>query len=60
MVKDKGESEWHRKYFSHECNGKFYVFAGGATEWSNVGMDPLEWDECRRPTPEELEPKTKP
>ena len=54
MVRDKGCS-WTREHFRGiNRKGQPTTFAG-ATSWSNKGdLDNIIWDECRRPTEEEL------
>lgn len=53
MVRDYGNKDWHRRYFSGVVEGKASAWSCGSTRWSSGG-DKVRWDECRRPTPEEL------
>ena len=55
MVRDHDEGEWKRRYFAGVRGGKPCVFCGGATSWSVGSPDHmLVWNQCRRPTKEEL------
>lgn len=62
MVRDNREIEWKRRYFAGVSPaGKPRTFPGGLTSWSaneeNASAVPtvlVQWDQCRRPTPEEL------
>ena len=46
-------SGWSKRYFAGVSKlGKPETFIDGATAWSSHGK--IEWDLCRRPTPEEL------
>ncbi len=54
MVRVKGDTVWLRRYFSSVDNGRATAWNGGGTKWSS-NANAVSWDECRRPTPEELE-----
>ena len=55
MVRDNDGAEWLRRYFAGVKADKPCAWDNGATSWS-VGSseDMLAWDQCRRPTKEEL------
>lgn len=48
-----GRSSWTKRYFAGVSErSKPETFTDGTTSWSSHGK--IEWDLCRRPTPEEL------
>ena len=55
MVRDSDEEGWLRRYFAGVKDDTPCAWTDGATSWS-VGFsdDLLAWNQCRRPTPEEL------
>lgn len=54
MVRDHGEGDWLPRYFAGMRGGKPYTWNLGATSWSNAKRSPVLWNQCRRPTAEEL------
>lgn len=55
MVRKNGSATWYKRYFSGDNGeGKPTAFHNGGSLWSNINY-PAVWDECRRPTEEELE-----
>lgn len=56
MISDDSIS-WFKRYFAGVApNGKAKAFCSGTTSWTNsdgIGGG-VEWEFCRRPTPEEL------
>ena len=40
LVRDKEDNPWVKRYYSHETNGKHYVFINGQTSWTTT-------DTCR-------------
>jgi len=56
MVRDKDDSEWERRYFAGVTKeGQPSTWRSGVTSWTNMDGCPTScWDECRRPTEEEL------
>jgi len=56
MVRDKNDSEWERRYFAGVTKeGRPSTWRSGVTSWTNMdGCSISCWDECRRPTEEEL------
>ncbi len=58
MVRRSTSKEWFRRYFAGVSpEGNPMTWVDGRTSWSVVGtIGGLKfiWDECRRPTPEEL------
>jgi len=54
MVRHHEHDYWKRRYFSHEKSGMAFAFDLGATSWSSSGRNTTLWQECRHPTPEEL------
>lgn len=56
MVRDTDEEEWLRRYFAGVKADKPCAWDYGATSWSVSSPDHMPaWDQCRRPTKEELE-----
>jgi len=57
MVRDKDDSEWERRYFAGVTKeGRPSTWRSGVTSWTNMDGCPIScWDECRRPTAEEIE-----
>lgn len=53
MVRDSGNQSWGRGFFGGVSNEKPFVWSFGATKWSS-GNDRTYWNQCRRPTAEEL------
>lgn len=45
---------WFKRFFAGEISGLPYTWDFGATSWSSDNGHKSSWDECRRPTPEEL------
>ena len=55
MVRNEcNDPSWHCRYFAGVGNNRPLTFAGSATSWSNEVAFTVGWDECRRPTAEEL------
>ena len=55
MVRDHDKEEWLRRYFAGVKSDKPCAWNDGATSWSVGSPDHmLFWDQCRRPTKEEL------
>ena len=55
MVRDRDEEEWLRRYFAGVKADKPCAWDNGATSWSVGSPDNmLAWEQCRRPTKEEL------
>ena len=55
MVKDKCTPIWIPRYFAGVTSGgKPITYYGGCTSWTARG-EIKSWDECRRPTEEELQ-----
>lgn len=55
MVKDKCIPIWIPRYFAGVTSGgKPLTYYGGCTSWTARG-EIKSWDECRRPTEEELQ-----
>lgn len=56
MVRDNGNlpNLWFKRFFAGEISGRTYTWDFGATSWSSDNGHKSCWDECRRPTPEEL------
>lgn len=53
-VRMKGDATWTRRHFAGwNSKGEPLTFYGGSTSWSAEG-NTSRWDECRRPTEEEL------
>lgn len=54
MVRDDNDQEWHRRHFAGvSIDGRASAWNNGATRWS-TGHRPTVWNQCRRPTAEEL------
>lgn len=53
MVRDNDVADWLPSYFSHEEDGKAHTYAYGATKWTGSNKT-VGWNQCRRPTEEEL------
>jgi hypothetical protein len=45
---------WVKRYFAGVMSGQPSTWDFGATSWSADNGNRSRWDECRRPTPEEL------
>ena len=54
MVRDYDSQTWDRRHFAGVKNGKPTVWLRGYTSWTNDEPDVSTWNQCRRPTPEEL------
>ena len=55
MVRDNDEEMWLRRYFAGVKDDKPCTWNCGATSWSiNSPEGMLPWNQCRRPTKEEL------
>lgn len=54
MVRNTIGKNWIRRYFAGVKHGTPTTFEGGKTSWPSAGLT-SHWDECRRPTEEELE-----
>ena len=55
MVRDYDNQDWMRWHFAGVANnGKARAYVDGKTKWSSQGYF-LSWNQCRRPTKEELE-----
>lgn len=61
MVREGSSDSWHKRYYSHffksaDSRGWLYAaFANGGSSWTTDEI--TIWNECRLPTPEELEGK---
>ena len=56
MVRDHDNEVWLRRYFAGVKADKPCAWDNGATSWSVSSPDHmLAWEQCRRPTTEELE-----
>lgn len=53
MVRNYEGQVWVRGYFAGVRDDRASTFADGCTKWSGDG-DSTEWNQCRRPTTEEL------
>ena len=55
MVRDIYGEMWLRRYFAGVKDDKPCTWCNGATSWSvDYSEDMLAWEQCRRPTKEEL------
>ena len=55
MVRDHDEEEWLHKHFAGVKEDKPCTWNCGTTSWSVGSMDEMiVWNQCRRPTKEEL------
>lgn len=55
MVRDDGDTAWRCRYFAGvDGYGKPMTWVHGSTSWSVMGQGTTDWDQCRRPTSEEL------
>jgi hypothetical protein len=55
MVKDKHDKTWCRRHFAGVGEeGKATTFRSGNTSWTAGLANTMPWDQCRRPTEEEL------
>ena len=55
MVRDSDKGEWLRRYFAGVKADKPCAWDYGATSWSVSSPDHMPaWNQCRRPTKEEL------
>ena len=55
MVRDTDEEMWLRRYFAGVKDDKPCTWCSGTTSWSVVSSEHvLAWEQCRRPTTEEL------
>lgn len=54
MVRINDESTWFRAYFAGVQDGKPTAWANGVTSWTRLNKPAIAWNQCRRPTPEEL------
>jgi hypothetical protein len=54
MVRDDLFGKWKPRHFARVINGKPATWLSGCTSWSIGDGDTTRWNECRRPTPEEL------
>ena len=52
MVRDRDEHDWSRRNFAEVENGKPCTWVSG-TKWQSSDYT-IPWDQCRRPTAEEL------
>ena len=55
MVRINDESTWFRAYFAGVQDGKPTAWANGVTSWTRLNEPAIAWNQCRRPTKEELE-----
>lgn len=57
MVRDSILHSWRRRYFAGTAeDGTALTWEGGQTKWSSSNRNNLiPWEECRKPTKEELE-----
>lgn len=53
MVRDCAKDEWLKRHFAGIKDGMPSAWSDGVTKWTNIGRQ-ITWQECRRPTPEEL------
>lgn len=53
MVRDGDDEDWQRGHFAGMRDGSPCAFGYGATAWSNDSCL-VAWNQCRRPTKEEL------
>ena len=53
MVRDSNLAGWERAYFAGSGDGTALTWSYGATKWSSDD-DRSCWNQCRRPTAEEL------
>lgn len=55
MVRDADSQPWQRRYFAKvDVDGNPTTWCDCATSWSVEGGAVIWWNQCRRPTPEEL------
>lgn len=54
MVRDFDGEEWQKKHFAYEKDGRAYCHQDGCTSWSDSAMTQVWWEQCRKPTKEEL------
>jgi hypothetical protein len=56
MVMDRVTGDWIRRYFAEVDElGRPCTWVNGCTKWTSEG-DKTHWEQCRRPTAEELAP----
>ena len=53
MVRASEANEWKRMHFADVVNGMPYAWVNGETSWTTNTAG--NWNQCRRPTTEELE-----
>lgn len=54
MVRDYEQNKWERRHFAGvNIDGKASAWNNGATKWATELL-PAKWNQCRRPTAEEL------
>ena len=54
MVRDNDGDYWRESHFAGIQNGRPCAFHGGATSWTSNTKTAERWNQCRRPTKEEL------
>lgn len=54
MVRDGNDRTWKKRHFAYEENGVAYCYKDGCTSWTDKAMTQVRWEECRKPTEEEL------
>lgn len=60
MVRDADQDKWEKRYYAACIEGKHHTWPGGVTSWTYMGhADLTMWNQCRRPTVEELAKRAK-
>lgn len=54
MVRDNDADYWRESHFAGIHNGRPCAFHGGATSWTSNNKTAERWNQCRRPTKEEM------
>ena len=47
LVRSNADTEWNRRYFSHEEHGIYFCFLDGKTEWTS-GRKTASWVFCEK------------
>ena len=56
MVRDRADAPWEKRHFAFVRNGVPYAWPNDSSSWTKLAHHTgVSWNQCRRPTKEELE-----